>query len=538
MTVASSFPLLRALRGDRPLAFALGGMTLVALLPLFLTPVLPSTDLGAHVALAAQLPRLLAGDALAREHFQLAPVPTPHTLGYLIVALSAPLLGALTAAKLLVGAAVVAVPLAVMRLRLALGRSPWLGLWAFALSWDFNLSVGFVAMNLGTAVALWFVALALEWHDGLARGRARLAGLLGVGVLVALAHGQAALTVLTVLGVMALVDRLAGRRVRWLAALSLWPALVLVPYVWSVVASAGPYPTAGAPLDFPNLGQRVEQLFLSTLDLVTPQLGRNVEGLTFLFVALLPLLYGIGGGGERAGLRRALAFYAGAFALFLALPETMHWPAPHVLIHQRYGALVLVAGLLVPELPAGRSRPLLLAPGVVAALSMAAVVSWQAHSFAREVRGLPAVLEAVRPQSRVHWVVWQNGTPDSVRFTLTTSLAYVTAERGGYAPHLFPGAALPVSLRSNAQLPFAPWNAPEAFHPVTHGKHYDYVLVLGLRPPQPGTAPSPESAGREPAPPERLLASRSLEIALTEHSGPFSVYEVRVRGPSPPAARH
>ncbi len=94
--------------------------------------------------------------------------------------------GVLFAAKAFVAFLAVLLPLSVMRLLLALRRSPRLGLWAFALFWEHNLYSGWVTYLLGMALALIVLALLIDmetWRDALVA--------FAWTVVVALTHTQA-----------------------------------------------------------------------------------------------------------------------------------------------------------------------------------------------------------------------------------------------------------------------------------------------------------------------------------------------------------
>ena len=68
--------------------------------------------------------------------------------------------------------AVMLLPLGTMRLLLALGRDPRMGLMAFALAWDHNMYWGFLAFHLGLSVALFAIAYAYDDMNRAAPGAA------------------------------------------------------------------------------------------------------------------------------------------------------------------------------------------------------------------------------------------------------------------------------------------------------------------------------------------------------------------------------
>ncbi len=126
--------LYRALRGD-PLLLALTVLlTLAAWAPLCVTPFLPFSDLHNNVAAASMLFDAATGRGTIGYHYHVNMEPPTRTgRATSSCAAASAVGGVLFAAKAFVAFLAVLLPLSVMRLLLALRRSPRLGLWAVAL---------------------------------------------------------------------------------------------------------------------------------------------------------------------------------------------------------------------------------------------------------------------------------------------------------------------------------------------------------------------------------------------------------------------
>src|SRR5262249_32328318 len=130
---------IRALRADRALAIAFAVLACSALTPLFATPILPFPDLPSNVSCASLLVRTALHRPSVTQFYRIDWLPFPYWTSSLLVGVGSLLLGPFVASKLLVALIVVLLPLSLIRLALALGRDPRLGLWGFLISWDHNL---------------------------------------------------------------------------------------------------------------------------------------------------------------------------------------------------------------------------------------------------------------------------------------------------------------------------------------------------------------------------------------------------------------
>src|SRR5690606_18930578 len=103
--------------------------------------------------------------------------------GYLFLAVLEPIFGVILSVKIVIGFLVLLLPIATMRLLVALGRSPLLGLWVFMLTWDVNLFWGWFTFQMGMGLAIWALAWVVEMKTY--RDAYRLAIL---GVVIAATH--------------------------------------------------------------------------------------------------------------------------------------------------------------------------------------------------------------------------------------------------------------------------------------------------------------------------------------------------------------
>lgn len=123
-------------------------MAIVGLVPLFCTPLLPFADLGSNIGAAGLLIDAALKRGVVGYHYWLQLRPLPYWTGYIIMAAASAVGGPLFSVKFLTGVLVVLLPLSVMRLLIALGRSPRIALWAFAFVWDHNVYWGWLTFQL------------------------------------------------------------------------------------------------------------------------------------------------------------------------------------------------------------------------------------------------------------------------------------------------------------------------------------------------------------------------------------------------------
>lgn len=132
------------------------------LLPIWRVTWLPMGDLGGHLELMDIMARYSDPHTLYSKIYSL-PRPFEPNTTTLLFAKWLPWLGAVTAARLLITAYVVGLPLSMLAVARAFGRSPWLCLFAVPLTWNALFASGFINYLLAVPLLLLCVAHAVRW---------------------------------------------------------------------------------------------------------------------------------------------------------------------------------------------------------------------------------------------------------------------------------------------------------------------------------------------------------------------------------------
>lgn len=471
---------------DRILLIATLALSLAVVAPLCVTHFLPLTDLHYHAALAELGKRIWAGDELASHHYAFQARPSPYWLSYLLLMLSSSVVGPVYGSHLVVALSLLLLPLGVMRLLLALGRSPRLGLWAYAVVWDFGVAMGFVAFTLAMGFSFFFIARVIEGVKQPASKPRQLALTSLVGLLLPMTHALPSAMAALLVALLTLVELPRFRRSAWFMSWAFLPVLGLLPWVLSSPSDGNqPMPeTLDEILYFAPAGERIERFLLHSVSFVRGSLASQIQGMTVWVLLVLPLVYlGLRPLREActspADDRRAAVLYFGAWAIYLLLPASLYWPFHQIIIYERFGSFVLMAGLLLPNAPLRGQRAGLLVPGVAAALAS----TWLTYSFCRsydeQTRPFQEIIDAIPEGKKVLPVVWSVKTPDSVHDSTFALTAQYNAQRGGYTPHIFATPNLPVRPRAETRPPTPLWKNPRATKVGQHAVHYDYVIVQG-----------------------------------------------------------
>lgn len=457
----------RLLRSDPLLAAATFACALLVLAPLLFSPLLPLHDLPDHVGLASQMGAIARGEGVAASFYRVQALPVPYWTSYLVLWLASAAFGPLIAAKVVVALALLAVPLGVVRLAAALGRSPRLALCAFALAWDHNVYWGFVAFAIGVGIALFALANLVE-------RRFVVASLLAV--LVAVTHAHA----LGIFGALALV-------LSWRAALACAApaAAVLIP--WALSASSGGGPLPDRWIDMTPPWTRLARLFAYSAGTNATDLGNLAGNAVFWPLFLAPALALLP---RAARDRRALVLYAAAWALYLGLPMGISWPIEQWYVYPRQATLLIALGLLVPAAPAHRA---VAAIGPALALLVSIAASLQLAGFGERAAPFLEIARAAAPDARVLTLTMADDDPATKLSPYNQFHAYLFALHGGYDPHLFDNPGHPVVHRKDRALPHPAWTEMGSFSLDAHARHYDHVLVQGLeKDPIPGLTVPPD----------------------------------------------
>ncbi|HEY7375240.1 MAG TPA: hypothetical protein VIF57_23965 [Polyangia bacterium] len=458
---------------DRPLAVATALCALVSLAPLFVTTFLPLVDIGSNIGAAALLDDVAFRHGIAAARYRVNWTPLPYWSGWSLMCLSSLALGPFLSAKVIVALGVLLVPLAVMRLLLALGRSPRLGLWAFLLAWDTNLYWGWVTFQIGVPAALWLLAWLIETNSW--RGVVRC---IPLSMFVALSHPHA----VALLGVGALFQALVRpNRARALgqAALALAGVAILIPWL---VGQIGPG-TGELHVEFDPLPDRLRQFFRFTLDVITSKGGATVTSLVFvLFIVGPPAIAAMRPveTPRRSG-ALALALVLAPAVLYLALPFAISGAVEHWWTYPRYATYVLLGLLLLPAPDLRGRRALALAPGLVLLVGLSVARIEQFASYDATTRPYLDIIAEMKPGSSFLPLDMELSWPGTREASLGQLHGYAAAARSAYDPHLFDNPNMPLLYRHAGEPPQVDWfRLPESFSFERQGRYYDYIIIHPL----------------------------------------------------------
>jgi hypothetical protein len=495
-------PLWRAFAADRPLLIGFVLLSLSALSPMLVTRYMPLTDVGFN-GLAGLLPHVLFGDAFLNEWYGIYWQPLPYWSTYVLQGALSVLLGPTLAVKATTAIVVLLVPLAVMRLALALGRNPRIALLAFVLVWDKNLYWGWVSFHFGMGVCIWTLARLLECYT-----LRQAIGLWPLTLLIGVSHAHA----IALLAIAGLVIALSGRP---------WPkaplyrcvalAATLVPVgTWLLNGVArrrsGPLHVVGA-----SLWDRIRNFYWYTLENYVLELDRIVSIGALLAVLVTPFVL--------LALRKKpalpsenrwfapLALFGSALLLYLILPFELSGRVSHWWTYPRYATYALLGLLLLPRPDLSGRRGLALLPALAMAVALHLITLRQFREFGQEVEPL-AEIEAVLPEhQRLYPVSYRDSVPSVPGWAIISLHGYLAMEKKAYDPHLFDVRDAP--LRFKKRLAQHNWGDAKTFKFEEHATEYDYVLLYH----------APE---RHPL----RAALRKREVEHVKTAGPFSLYRV------------
>lgn len=546
--------LVAELRRDPWLTLGMALACVAVAWPMWNARFLPYMDLPQHLATV----RIL--HSLHDPAFGLAPfyrmdlASTQYLAWYLAADLLADVVSVETAARLLMSAYAVGLPLSLAAYMRAFGRDPAVGLLAAPLVHNVFLFMGFVNYVCAIPLAFWGLALLRRLMDDLRPGRYAL--LVAVTVLLFYTHAMAYLAYGLAAG---LIGLLGGRgfhpRHWWRQALHLVPSLALMGY-WILRSRilAGEEAWEGAHggrtaspvrLRWEPIVERLGQIPRQLLD-VYPGQGDDLVLLLLAGLAALLLLFRRGTpepeeverhGRARAWLReRTPEAIALAMAVTYVLSPIAYkwvWPVSHRLVP--VVALFALGTLAWRRLPA---RPVLLvAPAAALALYAGSLHADRAEAFSEEANHPRELLKQARPGHRLMALIFDRGSrvlnePAYLHFG-----QYYVLDRGGVATFSFVDfPQSPVRYSSATGPPRLPdrfeWT-PGRFRFPEHGRYYDYFLVRD------GGAASPaQPFGRHRDRVEKVarrdawvLYRRREAFDGGEHTGPDG--EGRAGSPSP-----
>jgi hypothetical protein len=469
----------RAFRADRRLAIAFAVLACGALAPLFATPILPFPDLPSNVASASLLFRTALQQPTVTPFYRVAWLPFPYWTSYLIVGSSSLLFGPFIAAKLLVALIVLLLPLALLRLALALGRDPRLCLCGFLLSWDHNLYAGWHAYGLGMVIGVVVLAKIVDAADD-PRAAARI---IPWSAALALTHAMAVLFVAFAAPLLVAAQRPTIRRVKAIAIALSGAAIMIVP--WLVTRT--PSPSEGGPpmgwhFEYATASQKVAGLFAFSLDNLHGSLAEVAAALAFAFLLLAPAAFVCARKTELdtsdaqhrwAGAKIALA----ALILYAVLPMAIYGPLNHWYTYPRYASYLLALLPFVPPLRKLAVAWMVPVLAIALALNIATVRAFA--EFGARARPFLQIIDAVPAGARLLPLEYVDKDPAIKLSPLAHLHSYITT-KGLYDPHMLDNPDAPIRYREGKGIPRISWLGPREFSLAKYAPYYDYILVQGL----------------------------------------------------------
>jgi hypothetical protein len=433
----------RAFAQDRVLLSGTAILLLAAWVPLFLTPFVPGADLSLNTTCAELLGDALRGLEPAATYHQVNLKPVPYWTGYLLAMTLGRLMGPLLGAKVLSAFLIGLLPLSTMRLLLALGRDPRLGLWAFLLVWQQNFFAGWHAFILGICLVSIVFAWMLEaetWTDGL-----RLAPWTA---LVALTHIQATFLLGVAGAGLCFVTGKLSRRLLVHGCAGLGALLIVVLWLGDRVGLGAQASTVGSSFTFGwhTPAYKLSKVFYYTLDNFSQPDAERAAAIAFVIAALGPLAIGQMRAQNVRYRAAPLILVAAAGVLYVLLWWEVNGPIAHWYTYPRYASVAVLWLLLVPAPRLRGVASIALAPGILAALWLDVKVAEQFAAFGERTRPLLEVIARVPARAKVLPLVLDDNDPDPYfRNAADHALfAYITAVGHGYSPYLWNIPSLPI----------------------------------------------------------------------------------------------
>jgi len=506
----------------------LGLCLLATILPLWVTGHLPAVDAPQHLFLIHVLGNLDDPSLPYAQIYEARPGLTYLTFYYSVRGVAA-LVGVETALKLWLTLVIAGIPLSLLALLRALGRSRWLALLACPLAFTDNFYWGlisFVSSLPLTFLTLAFFVRSLETPVGTRRSRLALFALALSLLGLQLTHAAGMIFPAVALPLLLLTtpsDR--PRRIRTLAALVPGVAVFLAWLLSGVnrgrqFGKPGEPWKAAAPLFnkenfvFTGLEERVGKFvellsngFWSYADRPAIYVLAAVAVLAVVFALVRPQQLSMS---RIARLRPALlCALAAAFYFFLPTDITGYMYQ----IHPRYAQVAAL--LAIPVLPFPLGRLTQVWAGLAAALALYSGVNLSVlfHRFDTEAEAFELVAQKLPKHARILHLVVAKGSRHATHAVYLHYPALAAMRVSGVPSFsLATDPSFPVGYREGAQPPAPPWEwRPETFSWKDHAIWYDHFLARG------------------DFPPERLFGPHAGEVELVSSVDTWRLY--RRRGP-------
>lgn len=447
--------------------------------PLFVARYVPIQDLPQHAAAVRVLHDFHTPAFGFERFFELHLGSTQYLAVYALADLFAYFFDVVVATKLVLAAAVVALPYSLRALLAALDRPESYALLSLPLVYNTELVLGFLNFMLGVPLMFWGLALFLRYQAAPTRRRSIALGAVALCCFLAHVVPYALLLIgALILGVRRSPARAALPFLPSLALGAVWAALSPSGRALAALSSSASLFTAHEPFSV-----RLREISFWVNDVLW---GNEDERTLAVFIVVLALTFVLGLARRSRPsnlLLRLAALVPLCWVAYFVLPASFEfiWP-----IHARFALLGVL--FLIPVLPITPQR-VRVALGAFA-LAMALFVNVSvARAFAAseklEYAGLRALLQRIPYGSRTAGLVFDAGSR-FVRFSpYLHAVAWVQAERGGAVMFTFADfPASPFRFRESNRPPRVPprWEwLPARVDTERDLGFYDYVLTRSAR---------------------------------------------------------
>lgn len=466
------------------------GLSIAAVYPIWHARHPPLQDLPQHLAAISVLknyPSLALG-----QYFELQLARTQYLAYYLLAQWLSYLMGVTLANKVLLCSAVVALPWSIASLLRALGRDPRLAVFAFGLTYNAHLVLGFFNFLAALPLVFWGLTAAVRLREQHSNARMVVLGLLSLICFYMHVLPFAFLGLGAALVLIGDSSRLTLQRflafVPVLIAAGAW--LATTPAGQATLAAAEATESTERPI-YVTLGQALRELPSWLTDVLHRE---SDDQLLVAWGAVLLVALAIGSRPTRArGAARAddpeersYAWMLGllaplAFVAYFVLPTAYDWIWP---ISGRFPLMALLFGiLLLPRMRGALGAIVLVGATVVASMSFYEINRAFVQFEREEVGDIDAALASIPRAERVAGLIF-GGSSNVVRFApFLHYVALYQAKKGGVV--MFTFAEFPQSpfrFKNDTRPPSVPprWEwTPERVDPDRDLTWYNYVLVRG-----------------------------------------------------------
>ena len=445
-------------------------------------------DLPQHAALISLFLNMGNPDFAFHNEFQIN-LFTPYLLGYLLIAALSPLLGVVTASKLLIGFALFSFSLSTRFVLRKTGADPYWAWLVFPTLYGFSYQWGFLNFLIAAPIGILF--LDLVWRKIQSHSiRSSLLIMLTLYVLFfshALIMG---LFSLIALGYWMFTARQLSDFLR-----RAWPMFALAPLVIAWFALASKHPQTSHPIEWDLSWISTTDGYYSYIaDWINPE-NRNWGRITgfiprmlgvrpnIIVIALGIMLFALPflAGGRMTKSRKRLVPLGAVTLLLLFLPSVLFG---NVFTVQRFSLLAMPLFLITINSPIrlGAAQQYIRLCAPVIAFSWIAFMSINALQLNKESDDFEVIMTKMEPQKTAMSLIFSRDDGHSIAPTFINYPAWYSAVKEGIVhPSFAEFTGMPVGYKPEytprASIQGVAWN-PKGFNWQTHeGYKYDYFLI-------------------------------------------------------------